>query len=62
MEEMGTGNCGSARRCQRQTERGMKWKARAKSLNKTFWNEDGEDGFQDGRAAQLKSKADALGR
>lgn len=62
MEKLGTGNYDSARRCQRQTERGMKWEARAKSLNKTFWNEDGEDGLQDGRAARLKSKADALGR
>lgn len=59
---MGSGNCGLARRGQRQTERGTKWEARAKSVNMTFWNKDGEDGFQDGRAAWLKSKADALGR
>lgn len=62
MEKLGSGNCGSARGYQRQTEREMKWEARAKSLNMTFWNKDGEDGFQDGRAARLKSKADALGR
>lgn len=40
----------------------MKWEARAKSVNMTFLNKDGEDGFQDGHAAWLKSKADALGR
>lgn len=62
MENLGSSNCGSARRCQRQTERGMKWEARAKSLNMTCWNKDGEDGFQDGHAARLKSTADALGR
>lgn len=59
---MGRGNYGWIRRCQEQTETGVKWEARAKSLNMTSWKKNGEGGLQNRRAAQLRSKADALGR
>jgi len=62
VEGVGRSSCEWTRRCQRQTETWVKWEARAKSLNMTCWNKDGEGGLQNGHAAELRSKADAPGR
>lgn len=50
---MGKGSCGCGwtRRCQGQTETGVKWEAKAKSLNMMCWNKDGEGGLQNGHVA-----------